>query len=125
MTFHRRNDTPSITKAAVKLACRLAIIDGEVIVQNKDGISDFEELKSAIRWCPQSLIFCAFDMLHLKVVLFLPLLLTRWESAESEQVDSPQLKPYRPARNLVDETHWRSDSRVRCRRSFGAFEGPD
>jgi len=64
MTFHRRNDTPSITKAAVKLACRLAIIDGEVIVQNKDGISDFEELKSAIRWCPQSLIFCAFDMLH-------------------------------------------------------------
>jgi ATP-dependent DNA ligase len=29
------------------------------------GVSDFEALKSAIRWHPQSLIFCAFDLLHL------------------------------------------------------------
>jgi bifunctional non-homologous end joining protein LigD len=56
---------PGITKAAAKLGCRSAIIDGEVIVQNKDGISDFDALKSAIRWRPQSLIFCAFDLLHL------------------------------------------------------------
>jgi ATP-dependent DNA ligase len=37
----------------------------EVIVQNKNGVSDFDALKSAIRWRPQSLIFCAFDLLHL------------------------------------------------------------
>jgi ATP dependent DNA ligase domain len=42
-----------------------AIIDGEVIVQDERGVSDFEGLKSAIRWLPQSLIFCAFDLLHL------------------------------------------------------------
>src|SRR5262245_37876057 len=54
-----------ITKAAVRLDCRSAIIDGEVIVQNAQGVSDFEALKSAIRWHPQSLIFCAFDLLHL------------------------------------------------------------
>jgi DNA ligase D-like protein (predicted ligase) len=54
-----------ITKAAAKLDCRSAIIDGEVIVQNKNGISDFDALKSAIRWRPQTLIFCAFDLLHL------------------------------------------------------------
>ena len=45
---------PNITKAAAKLDCRSAIIDGEVIVQNKNGISDFDALKSAIRWRPQS-----------------------------------------------------------------------
>jgi bifunctional non-homologous end joining protein LigD len=54
-----------ITKVAAKLDCRAAIIDGEVIVQNENGVSDFDALKSAIRWRPQSLIFCAFDLLHL------------------------------------------------------------
>jgi bifunctional non-homologous end joining protein LigD len=54
-----------ITKAAAKLDCRSAIIDGEVIVQNERGVSEFEALKSAIRWHPQRLIFCAFDLLHL------------------------------------------------------------
>src|SRR5262249_2176908 len=53
-----------ITKAAAKLDCRSAIIDGEVIVQDEHGVSDFDALKSGIRWRPQSLIFCAFDLLH-------------------------------------------------------------
>ena len=56
---------PGITKAAAKLDCRSAIIDGEVVVQDERGVSDFEALKSAIRWSPQSLVFCAFDLLHL------------------------------------------------------------
>ena len=47
-----------ITKAAAKLDCRSAIIDGEVIVQDERGVPDFEALKSAIRWQPQRLIFC-------------------------------------------------------------------
>jgi bifunctional non-homologous end joining protein LigD len=47
-----------ITKAATKLDCHSASIDGEVIIQNEHGIS-------AIRWRPQILIFCAFDLLHL------------------------------------------------------------
>src|SRR6185436_19221816 len=54
-----------IAKAAAKLDCRSAIIDGEVIIQNENGISDFEGFKSAIRWQPQRLVFCAFDLLHL------------------------------------------------------------
>jgi bifunctional non-homologous end joining protein LigD len=56
---------PGIINAAVKLDCRSAIIDGEIIIQNKSGVADFDSLKSAIRWRPQSLIFCAFDLLHL------------------------------------------------------------
>src|SRR6185437_6623443 len=55
----------SITKAAAKLDCRSAIIDGEVIVQNEHGISDFDALKSAISWQPERLILCVFDLLHL------------------------------------------------------------
>jgi len=56
-----------LTKAAAHLDCRSAIIDGEVIVQNEQGVSDFNALKSAIRWRPQSLILCAFDLLHLSI----------------------------------------------------------
>jgi bifunctional non-homologous end joining protein LigD len=56
---------PGLVRAAAKLNCRSAIIDGEVIVQNESGVSDFDALKSAIRWRPQSLILCAFDLLHL------------------------------------------------------------
>src|SRR6185312_11157088 len=55
----------SIANAAAKLDCRSAIIDGEVIVQNERGVSDFESLKSAIRWQPHRLILCSFDLLHL------------------------------------------------------------
>ena len=51
-----------ITKAAAKLDCRSAIIDGEIIVQDERGVSDFEALKSAIRCTPQRLVFCAFDL---------------------------------------------------------------
>jgi hypothetical protein len=59
-----------ITKAAANFDCRSAIIDGEVIVQNEHGGSDFEALKSVIRWHPQRLIFCAFDLLHLNATDF-------------------------------------------------------
>jgi bifunctional non-homologous end joining protein LigD len=56
---------PGIVEAAAELRCRSIIIDGEVIVQNEDGVSDFEALNPAIRWRPRSLLFCAFDLLHL------------------------------------------------------------
>src|SRR6476660_7032990 len=40
---------PSIVRAAADLRCQSAIIDGEAIVQNGDGASDFEALRSAMR----------------------------------------------------------------------------
>ena len=36
-----------------------------MIVQNERGLSDFEALKSAIRWQPHRLILCSFDLLRL------------------------------------------------------------
>jgi bifunctional non-homologous end joining protein LigD len=56
---------PSIVRAAAGLRCKSAIIDGEAIVQNGDGASDFEALSSALRRQPHSIILYAFDLLHL------------------------------------------------------------
>ena len=56
---------PSIARAAANLQCQSAIIDGEAIVQDGDGASDFEALSSAMRRQPHSIILYAFDLLHL------------------------------------------------------------
>jgi ATP-dependent DNA ligase len=56
---------PSIVRAAAKLPCKSAIIDGEAIVQNGNGASDFGALQSAMRRQPHSIVVYAFDLLHL------------------------------------------------------------
>src|SRR5262249_39171835 len=56
---------PGIIAAARKLQCRNAILDGEVIVQDARGVSDFEALQTALRSKTERLIFYAFDLLHL------------------------------------------------------------
>jgi DNA ligase D-like protein (predicted ligase) len=56
---------PSIARAAVSLPCQSAIIDGEAIVQDGTGASDFDSLNSAMRWRPESIILYAFDLMHL------------------------------------------------------------
>jgi bifunctional non-homologous end joining protein LigD len=56
---------PSIVRAASSLRCQSAIIDGEAIVQDGSGASDFDSLNSAMRWRPESIILYAFDLMHL------------------------------------------------------------
>jgi DNA ligase D-like protein (predicted ligase) len=56
---------PSIVKAARALPCHSAIIDGEVVVHDEHGVSDFEALRSVIRWQPERLLLFAFDLMHL------------------------------------------------------------
>ena len=46
-------------------SCRAALINGEVIVQDENGISDFDALHSAIYKAPHWIVFFAFDLLHL------------------------------------------------------------
>jgi DNA ligase D-like protein (predicted ligase) len=53
-----------IVAAAGGLRCRTAILDGEVIVQDKRGASDFEALQEALGSRRAPLIFYAFDLLH-------------------------------------------------------------
>jgi DNA ligase D-like protein (predicted ligase) len=54
---------PGIVAAATKLTPGVAIIDGEVIVQDQQGRSDFGALRSAISRRPFDLVFYAFDLL--------------------------------------------------------------
>jgi DNA ligase D-like protein (predicted ligase) len=56
---------PSIIRAASALRCESAIIDGEAIVQDGNGGSDFDSLNAAMRWRPESIILYAFDLMHL------------------------------------------------------------
>lgn len=52
--------------AAVRtLISRDAVLDGEMVVQDEEGRSDFHRLASAIRWKSASLVFYAFDLLAL------------------------------------------------------------
>jgi DNA ligase D-like protein (predicted ligase) len=54
-----------IVEACGKLRCRAALIDGEVIVQDKNGISDFAALRAAIEGASHRLVMFAFDLLFL------------------------------------------------------------
>jgi bifunctional non-homologous end joining protein LigD len=56
---------PGIIASARKLPCRSAILDGEVIVQDGRGVSNFEALQTALRSKAAQLFFYAFDLLHL------------------------------------------------------------
>jgi hypothetical protein len=40
-------------------------MDGEVVVQDENGLSDFDALRSAIHKAPHRIVFFAFDLLHL------------------------------------------------------------
>jgi bifunctional non-homologous end joining protein LigD len=54
-----------VVEACAKLSCKAALIDGEVIVQDENGLSDFEALRSAIHKAPHRIVFFAFDLLNL------------------------------------------------------------
>jgi DNA ligase D-like protein (predicted ligase) len=54
-----------IIEAAGKLKCRSSLIDGEVIVQDNKGLSDFAALRAAIEGAPHRVIMFAFDLLFL------------------------------------------------------------
>ena len=47
---------PAIVYAAVNLDCQSAIIDGEAIIQDGNGVSDFEAVCSAFVSSPHSII---------------------------------------------------------------------
>src|SRR5689334_11728540 len=53
-----------VVEAAAKLPCKAALIDGELIVQDENGISDFDALRSAIHKARHRLVLFAFDLVH-------------------------------------------------------------
>jgi bifunctional non-homologous end joining protein LigD len=51
--------------AALKLGARMAVIEGEVVLQDRDGHEDFHGIRSALHRTPERLVMFAFDLLHL------------------------------------------------------------
>ena len=57
---------PSVAKAVSGLPAKKCLIDGEVVVENDNGISDFSALQNALKeGKARGLIYYAFDILHL------------------------------------------------------------
>ena len=54
-----------VLKAAGSLPCASAIIDGEMCVQDQNGVTDYRALVRSIGQAPERLILFAFDLLHL------------------------------------------------------------
>lgn len=54
-----------LAEAAARLPCRSAVLDGEAVALDADGISDFAALPGAIRRRSSRLTFVAFDLLAL------------------------------------------------------------
>src|SRR5215207_9503971 len=52
-----------VIEACRKLRCRSALIDGEIIVQDAKGVSDFAALRASIEREPHRLVMFAFDLL--------------------------------------------------------------
>jgi bifunctional non-homologous end joining protein LigD len=55
----------TIVRAAERLSCASAILDGEMIVQDEHGRCNFAGLRNAIAERPRDLVFMAFDLMHL------------------------------------------------------------
>jgi len=56
----------SLAESAAKLPCRRALLDGEVVVLDDAGVSDFGALQDALsRAAASKLVYFAFDLLHL------------------------------------------------------------
>ena len=56
---------PGVAKAASELPCRAALLDGEAVVFDAHGITDFQRLQNAIARADPAIVFVAFDLLHL------------------------------------------------------------
>lgn len=54
-----------LVKAGGDLGVESAIIDGEIVVLNEAGLSDYQALRTAITRRQHDLYFVAFDLLHL------------------------------------------------------------
>jgi bifunctional non-homologous end joining protein LigD len=57
---------PNLARAARQLRARDAIIDGEVVVLDARGLSNFQSLQNALgRGREKDVVYCAFDLLYL------------------------------------------------------------
>lgn len=56
---------PTLLAGARTLQCRSALLDGEAVVLDADGKSNFQALQAAVRGDPNSIVYYVFDLLEL------------------------------------------------------------
>src|SRR5262249_57673679 len=57
---------PNIATAVAELPAHAALIDGEVVVEDKKGVSNFSELQAALKAGERErFVYYVFDLLHL------------------------------------------------------------
>jgi DNA ligase D-like protein (predicted ligase) len=56
---------PAVVRSAEELFCASAVLDGEIILQDEQGRSDFHAIKEALSTRRDDFIFMAFDLLQL------------------------------------------------------------
>ena len=54
-----------VIAAAKELPVKSAILDGETVIMDKDGVSDFSALIKAVHRKSEAIAFVAFDILHM------------------------------------------------------------
>ncbi len=59
------NKFPTIAAQAAALPCQQAVIDGEAVVYDEAGVTDFQRLQSAIGQLDPAIVLVAFDLLYL------------------------------------------------------------
>src|SRR5690606_6033702 len=55
----------SVALAVAQLRCRTALLDGEAVIFNRRGLTDFQLLQNAIGASDSAIVLVAFDLLHL------------------------------------------------------------
>ena len=60
-----RGPIAGLSMRAASSGAKTALLDGEMVVQDEFGLSDFHALRSAIYTAPHRIVFSAFDLLHL------------------------------------------------------------
>ena len=95
---------PNIAAAVAKLPAHAALIDGEVVVEDKKGVSNFSELQAALKAGERErFVYYVFDLLHLdgRDLTALPLIERKAELAQL--IERAQRGPIRYSEHFEDE----------------------
>src|SRR5262249_3536799 len=95
---------PNIAAAVAKLPARAALIDGEIVVQEENGVSSFSALQAALKAGDRErFVYYVFDLLHIdgRDLTGLPLLDGKAEWAR--QVEKAQRDPIKYSEHFDDE----------------------
>ena len=87
----------AIADALKKLPCKTALIDGEIVVEAENGVSNFSALQQALKeGADKRMVFYAFDLMHLDGADFTPLPLAERKRALERLL--AKLPPHGPIR---------------------------